>query len=158
MSCGQKPFASKQTRTKCAFERRYNDCFTLYRRPQIEACSSNTYQGLLQNGKWMIVNSKFLERSQKRCRRNQLIRRGLIKTKIDRPLQTVGCLELRRYHDRYWSLCEPYSRKNPRRTTDPAYAHTHIHARTHAVSLSRTQTYCLPVSHARLARTLARIH
>src|SRR6218665_3790733 len=103
MSCGQKHFASKQTRTKCALERRYNDCFTPYRRPQIEACSSNysnTYQGLLQKGKWMIVNSRFLERSQKRCRRNQLIRRGLIKTKINRPLQTVGCLELRRYQDR----------------------------------------------------------
>src|SRR6218665_1367938 len=99
MSCGQKPFASKQTRTKCVFERRYNDCFTLYRHPQIEACSSNTYPGLLQKGKWRIVNPRFLERSQKRGRRNQLIRRGLIKTKIDRPLQTDGCFELRRYQD-----------------------------------------------------------
>src|SRR6218665_1126922 len=101
MSCGQEPFASKQTRTKCVFERRYNDCFTPYRRPQIEACSSNTYQGLLQKGKWMIGNPRFLERPQKRCRRNQLICRGLIKTKkIDRPIQTAGCLELRRYQDR----------------------------------------------------------
>src|SRR6218665_1825265 len=100
MSYGQKPFASKQTRTKCVFERRYNDCFRPYRRPQIEACSSNTYQGLRQKGKWMIVKPRFLERSQKRCRRNQPIRRGLIKTKIDWPLQTVGCLELRRYQDR----------------------------------------------------------
>src|SRR6218665_3912588 len=100
MSCGQEPFPSKQTRTKCAFECRYNDCFTLYRLPQNEACSSNTYEGLLQKGKWMIVNPRFLARPQKRGRRNQLIRRGLIKTKIDRPLQTVGCLELRRYQDR----------------------------------------------------------
>src|SRR6218665_696835 len=81
MSCGQELFASKQTHTKCTFERRNNDCFTLYRRPQIEAYSSNTYQGLLQKGKWMIVISRFLPRPQKRGRRNQLIRRGLIKTK-----------------------------------------------------------------------------
>src|SRR6218665_1192706 len=87
MSCGQQPFASKQTRTKYAFERRYSDRFTLCRRPQIEACSSNTYHGLLQKCKWVIVNSRFLERPQKRSRRNQLIRRRLIKTKIDTPIQ-----------------------------------------------------------------------
>src|SRR6218665_1171524 len=81
MSGGQEPLPPKQTRTKCAFERRYNDCFTLYRRPQNEACSYNTYQGLLQKGKWMIVISSFLARPQKRGRSNQLIRRGLIKTK-----------------------------------------------------------------------------
>src|SRR6218665_4247 len=87
MSRGQEPFASKQTRTKYAFERRYNNRFTLYRPAQIEACSSNTYHGLLQKCKWVIVNSRFLERPQKRSRRNQLIRRRLIKTKIDRPIQ-----------------------------------------------------------------------
>jgi len=35
----------------------------------------------------IIVNSRFLERPQKRCRRNQLIRMRLIKTKIDRPIE-----------------------------------------------------------------------
>src|SRR6218665_504439 len=59
------------------------------------------------SGPPIIVNSRFIERPQKRCRRNQLIRRRLIKTKIDRPIQKVRCLELRRYKDRilgYWVL------------------------------------------------------
>src|SRR6218665_1853 len=62
------------------------------------------------SGPSIIVNSRFLERPQKRCLRNQLIHKRLIKTKIDRPIQTVRCLELRRggrYQDRilgYWVL------------------------------------------------------
>jgi len=44
------------------------------------------YQGLPQKGKWIVI-SRFLERPQNRCRRNQPIRRRLIKTKIVRPIQ-----------------------------------------------------------------------
>src|SRR6218665_2958704 len=50
-------------------------------------------------GPSIIVISRFLESPQKRCRRNQLIHRRLIKTKIDRPIQKVRCLELGRDGD-----------------------------------------------------------
>src|SRR6218665_323805 len=51
----------------------------------------------------------------------------------------------------YWGLCEPYSRKNPRRATASAYAHTRTHAYPHAY----THAYTLARIHA---RTLARTH
>ena len=44
------------------------------------------------SGPSIIVNTRFIERPQKRCRRNQLIHRRLIKTKMYRPIQTVRWL------------------------------------------------------------------
>ena len=149
----------------------------------------------------IIVNSRFLGRPQKICRRNQLVSRRLIKTKIDRPIQTVRwlwCLELRRggrYQERilgYWILWpkwhstafvqlvylrprlgviykfrrsswhiyigrsaipEPYSRKNPRYLSPsdrrlPAYAHMHVHARTHTSTHAHVTTHTRTHIHA----------
>src|SRR6218665_1080455 len=94
MSCGQEPFASKQTRTKYAFERRYSvhtmivSHYTDVHRSK-PACLIYSMDCFKKaSGPSIIVIYRFLERPQNRCRRNQLIRRRLIKTKIDRPIQT----------------------------------------------------------------------
>ena len=163
----------------------YNGSFTLYRRPQIEACSYNTYHGLLQKSKWAILNSRGLERPQKQSRRNQLIRRRLIKTKkIDRPIQTgYDAWSGGRYQDRLLGpmaemafvqlvclrlgvLYKFHRHTYIGRTSHlgkiqdgrPSL-HTHIHARTHTRSHADINTSM----HARtqtftLARTHARTH
>src|SRR6218665_4039103 len=96
----------------------------------------------------MIVLSRFLARPQKRGRRNQLICRGLIKTKKSiGPSKQSDAWSLDDIRIGYWGLCEPYSRKNPRRATAPAYA------RTLARSLARFRVL-LPVIPRSLARSL----
>src|SRR6218665_579720 len=108
----------------------------------------------------MIVLSRFLARPQKRGRRNQLICRGLIKTKKSiGPSKQSDAWSLDDIRKGYWGPCEPYSRKNPRRATAPAYAQASIHARTLARAQARSHARSHARTHARICTvSLSRTH